>query len=213
MNRCVSAAQPARPRLKRAHAEYGLELLSRLKARLFTLLLRPGFGACGKGVVVCPPLRFANLRYFHLGDGVIVHRDCWIHVLSGKDEPKAPRLVIQAQTGIGMGSTISVAKEVVLGKFVMLARNVYISDNRHAFEDVETPISAQGIAGVSPVRIDDETWLGQNVCVLPGVHIGRHSVIGANSVVTRDIPDFSVAVGSPARVIKHYDAKSKTWVQ
>jgi acetyltransferase-like isoleucine patch superfamily enzyme len=110
-----------------------------------------------------------------------------------------------------MGVTISVAHEVVLGRYVMLARNVYISDHRHAYEDVDVPINEQGIADIRPTSIGDETWLGHNACVLPGVHIGRHCVIGANSTVTRDIPDYCVAVGSPARVVKVYDFREKRW--
>jgi acetyltransferase-like isoleucine patch superfamily enzyme len=54
--------------------------------------------------------------------------------------------------------------------------------------------------------------LGQNVCVLPGVQIGRHSIIGSNSTVTRDVPDYSVAVGSPARVVKRYDLVKQRWI-
>jgi len=94
---------------------------------------------------------------------------------------------------------------------VLLARNVYIADHGHAFEDVNTPIMLQGIDHVGEVEIAKHSWLGQNVCVLPGVRIGQHCVIGANSVVTRDVPDFSVAVGAPARIVKRYDHESRRW--
>ncbi len=69
----------------------------------------------------------------------------------------------------------------------------------------------QGIRPPMPVSIGDRSWLGQNVCVLPGASIGEHCVIGANSVVTSPIPDFSVAVGAPARVIKRYNGKTGGW--
>lgn len=74
-----------------------------------------------------------------------------------------------------------------IGKHVLIADKVYISDNMHAFEDVTKPVAAQPLL-YKPVEIEDEVWLGENVCVLPGVKIGRHSVIGSNSVVTKDIP-------------------------
>jgi acetyltransferase-like isoleucine patch superfamily enzyme len=188
-----------------------LHLFPRLKGRLYTAVLRRFLGSCGRRVTVCPPFRFANLRYLHFGDDVIVNRDCWIHAVHLGEQFPEPKLVIKSHAGIGMGATISAAREVVLGEYVMLARNVYISDHRHAFENVEVPISRQGISSIKPVSIGDGTWLGQNVCILPGVHIGRQCVIGANSVVTRDVPEFSVAAGSPASVIKRYDPNLKVW--
>lgn len=69
----------------------------------------------------------------------------------------------------------------------------------------------QGITSPIPVSIGNCSWLGQNVCVLPGALIGEHCVIGANSVVTSPIPDFSVAVGAPARVMKQYSRQTRRW--
>jgi acetyltransferase-like isoleucine patch superfamily enzyme len=63
------------------------------------------------------------------------------------------------------------------------------------------------------VVIEDDCWLGINVCVLSGVTIGRHSVIGANSVVTRDVPPFAVACGNPAVIVKRYDPTLKQWTR
>jgi acetyltransferase-like isoleucine patch superfamily enzyme len=191
--------------------ESSLRLAERIRVRLYTASLASEWGSKGSGVVVCPPLRLANLRFIHLGDGVTINRDCWIHVLAPSAGDSVPRLQIGAFSSIGMGATISAAREIVIGRRVVLARNVYISDHRHAYEDVTRAVLDQGISDISPTWIGDESWLGQNVCVLPGVHIGTHCVIGANSTVTRDIPDYSVAVGSPARVIKQYDFERQLW--
>jgi acetyltransferase-like isoleucine patch superfamily enzyme len=87
---------------------------------------------------------------------------------------------------------------------------VYITDQNHGYEDVTRPISQQS-QPERPVVIGDGSWLGHGAVVLPGVTIGKHVVIGANSVVTKDIPDFSVAVGSPAKVIRQYD-ETHGWV-
>ena len=110
-----------------------------------------------------------------------------------------------------MGATISAVRKVVIGAHVVLARNVYISDHGHAFEDIRVPIALQGIAKVAEVEIGDSTWIGQNACVLPGVQIGRHCVVGSNSVVTHDLPDFCVAAGVPAKVIKRYNEETQVW--
>ena len=92
----------------------------------------------------------------------------------------------------------------------MTADRVYISDNLHGYEDINTPIKDQPIRQINPVRIGEGSWIGVGVAVM-GATIGRHCVIGANSVVTRDIPDYSVAVGIPAKVIKRYDFQSNRW--
>jgi len=105
---------------------------------------------------------------------------------------------------IGRGSGIVGHFSVEIGNDVWTGHHVYITDQNHGYEDVTKPISQQ----TQPERavfIGDGSWLGYGTVVLPGVTIGKHVVIGANSVVTHDIPDFSVAVGSPARVIRRYD--------
>ena len=83
---------------------------------------------------------------------------------------------------------------------------MYITDQNHGYEDVSRPISQQS-QPERAVVIGDGSWLGYGTVVLPGVTIGKHVVIGANSVVTHNIPDYSVAVGSPARVVRRYDAE------
>lgn len=199
------------PLTQLTRAERWFGLYDRVRARAHTVLLRRQLGSSGKGVVIVPPTRFANLRYVHLGEGVILNRDCWIHALTPEPGGAAPEIIVGAYSSIGMGATISAAHSVVLGEKVVLARNVYISDHGHAYEDVHVPIMDQGITEPRPTSIGDETWLGQNVCVLGGVTIGRHCVVGSNSTVTRDIPDFSVAVGSPARIVRRYDSTRLCW--
>jgi acetyltransferase-like isoleucine patch superfamily enzyme len=100
---------------------------------------------------------------------------------------------------------------VVIGEYALLARNVYISDHAHAFKNIEVPIMLQGINRIAPVIIGKHSWLGQNVVVLPGVTIGEHCVIGANSVVNSSVPDYCVAVGAPARVVRRFNQNSKKW--
>lgn len=100
--------------------------------------------------------------------------------------------------------------KMIIGKNVMIADGVYISDNLHGFEDVTLRVQEQPLK-YGQVIIDDDAWIGENVCVLPGVTIGKHSVIGSNSVVTKSIPPFSVAVGSPAKVIRQYNTDSEQW--
>ena len=191
--------------------EQALDSWSRIRARFFTLLIGSQFMEIGRGARVCPPFRFSGLHQICLGEGAIVHRDCWIQTTVSDDKEASAKLRIGAGAGIGMGACISAAREIVIGDYVLMGRNVYISDHAHAFEDVAVPIMNQGLNAIAPVSIGRETWLGQNVVVLPGVTIGRHCVIGANSVVNSSIPDLSVAVGAPARVIKRYNREAGAW--
>jgi len=111
---------------------------------------------------------------------------------------------------IGRGSGIVGHFSIEIGDDVWTGHNVYITDQNHGYEDVSLPISKQS-QPERAVKIGSGSWLGYGSVVLPGVTIGEHCVIGANSVVTRDVPSYSVAVGVPARVIKRYINGS--WVE
>jgi acetyltransferase-like isoleucine patch superfamily enzyme len=183
----------------------------KFRTRIHSAVMSCQFKRIGVGTRIEPPFRGNRLNHVSVGDHVMIHRDCWIQVWLERSNSGTAELVIKSHAAIGMGATISAAQSVTIGEYVLLARNVYISDHGHAFYDVNDPIMLQGIATPKPVSIGNRSWLGQNVCVLPGASIGEHCVIGANSVVTTPIPDFSVAVGAPARVIKRYNKKKRTW--
>jgi acetyltransferase-like isoleucine patch superfamily enzyme len=113
----------------------------------------------------------------------------------------AGRIIIGDGTSIQPYAHIAAACEMTIGRDVLIGSHVFISDHDHQFHDVTTPIGDQPLL-VRPVCIEDRVWLGEHVAVLKGVTIGHHAVIGANSVVTRDIPPYAIAVGAPARVVR-----------
>jgi acetyltransferase-like isoleucine patch superfamily enzyme len=104
---------------------------------------------------------------------------------------------------IGRGSGIVAHESVEIGDDVFTGHHVYITDANHGYADVNVPIGLQ-FAPPRPVRVGAGSWLGHGTIVLPGSSIGRHVVVGAGAVVAGELPDFSVAVGSPARVIRRY---------
>jgi acetyltransferase-like isoleucine patch superfamily enzyme len=116
----------------------------------------------------------------------------------------APDAVVEigAGTKVNQRCFITAKRRIAIGRHVLFSNNVFICDHLHAFDDVDTPVMRQGATGAQPVEVGEGTWLGINVAILPGVRIGRHCVIGANSVVTDDVPDHAVAVGAPARVVR-----------
>ena len=105
---------------------------------------------------------------------------------------------------IGERCRISIANSLEIGKKVLLSPNVYITDCDHEYRNIDIPVIDQGIVqrGQS-VSIGEGSYIGINAVIVGNVKIGKHCVIGANSVVTKDVPDYCVAVGSPARVIKN----------
>ena len=111
------------------------------------------------------------------------------------------RVTVGAKVVIGGGTTVNSYLDVSIGDGALIADDVHITDFDHRTDRIDVPIKDQGIV-TSPVRIGPDVWLGRGVTVVRGVDIGRGSVIGAHSVVTRDIPPYSVAVGSPARVVR-----------
>ena len=141
-----------------------------------------------------------------MGDDVFVGAGSWLQVLDDiRRARRESRVEIGSGTSIAGSCVLSAVSRIRLGRSVLLARNVYIADHMHAYEDVGVPVLDQGITRVAPVEIGDGAWLGQNVVIMPGVRVGRGAVVGANSVVRDDVPDFAVAAGVPARVIREID--------
>jgi acetyltransferase-like isoleucine patch superfamily enzyme len=119
-------------------------------------------------------------------------------------------IVIGSHTRVGLGNTV--IGPVTIGDEVNLGQNVVISALNHNYEDVERSIAGQGV-NTQAVVIEDDVWVGAHSVIVAGVHIGRHVVIGAGSIVTKDIPSYSLALGNPVRVIKQYDFEKKQWIK
>lgn len=117
-------------------------------------------------------------------------------------------VIIGNKTRIGLGCTL--IGPVTIGNDVRLAQNVVLSGLNHNYKDISLPISEQGVT-TSPIVVMDETWIGSNSVILPGVTIGKHCVIAAGSVVTKSISDYCIAAGNPARILKQYNFETKTW--
>lgn len=111
-------------------------------------------------------------------------------------------------TIIGLGNVI--IGPITVGHNVMFAQNIVASGLNHGFEDVTLSPSVQRVI-CKQIVVEDDVWIGANSVITAGVKVGKHSVIGAGSVVTKDVPEFSVVVGNPARVIKKYNFTTKDW--
>jgi acetyltransferase-like isoleucine patch superfamily enzyme len=181
----------------------GYRYSQRLRGKLFSLAVAQAFAEFGPNSTLQPPVRVLGERRIAIGARVFVGPGSWLQALDGEDRDGIA-IEIGNGTSIAGGCTISAVVSVRLGENVLVARNVYIADHRHAYEDPDRPVIAQGIANVAPIEVGDGAWLGQNVVVGPGVRIGPGAVVGANAVVLADVPDHSVAVGAPARVVRMF---------
>jgi len=159
--------------------------------------------------VVFFSVRVQGKKYISIHKNAIVQRLGWLLALKIGDTD--PAIVIEEGSAIGDFCHITAVGSVHIEKNVLMANHVYISDNVHEFEDINTPVIRQKVIFKAPVRIGSGAWIGENVCII-GASIGRNAVVGANAVVTRDIPDYCVAVGSPARVIKRFDHTTNQWI-
>ncbi len=137
-----------------------------------------------------------------VGAGALLEPDVWITA------PGKARVRIGAGTFLNLGVMIAAEELVEIGDHCMLANGCFITDSSHRYDDPEKPVPWQGFTSKGPTRLGDNVWLGANVVVTSGVSIGERCVIGANSVVTRDVEPFSVAAGVPARVLRKIDYDS-----
>ena len=172
------------------------------------LLIAKRMAGCGQGTIIFYPLRIDNIKSICLGDEVFIAEGAWLY--------GSPDTVVSLRVGsgtvIGHFSHIVATHNVTIGEKVLIADKVFISDCTHEFKDAEVAIVDQPVSPIDPVFIGDGTWIGEGVSVI-GATIGKHCVIGANSVVTRDIPDYSVAIGAPARVLSRFDFEKQEWVK
>jgi acetyltransferase-like isoleucine patch superfamily enzyme len=134
-----------------------------------------------------------------LGDGTLFEPGVWITA------PGRARIRIGRGTFLNLGVMVAAAELVEIGDHCMLANGCFVSDSSHRFDDPALPVTWQGFTSKGPTRIGDNVWCGAHVVVTTGVTIGERSVIGANSVVTHDIPPFSIAAGAPAKVLRRIE--------
>ena len=176
-----------------------LILAQRTRDLAFSKLAAPGFAAFGKNSRILLPTRLSGAEHISVGDGVLIGAGSWL-IVPAQHAP-GPNIVLHDRVRMN-NTSISAVSRVEIEEGVAIARGCYISDHSHGFDDPDAHIRDQPIERVAPVLIRRGAWLGQNCVVLPGVTIGRGSVIGANSVVREDVPDRTVVAGVPARVLR-----------
>lgn len=168
------------------------------------------FKELGYRTYISSPLKIDGASNISIGNRVHIGYKAWLAA--------NPLTGVKASLSIGEGTQVGnfchiyATGELSIGKKVLIADKVYISDNLHGYQNISVAILEQPIRQLPGVVIGDGAWLGEHVCII-GASVGKGSVIGANSVVLKDIPDYCVAVGSPARIVKRYDRVSQEWLK
>jgi acetyltransferase-like isoleucine patch superfamily enzyme len=116
--------------------------------------------------------------------------------------PGQARIRIGSGSFLNLGVMVASVELVEIGDHCMFANGCFVSDGAHRFDDPDQPVPWQGFTTKGPTRVGDNVWCGANVVITSGVTVGERCVIGANSVVTRDLPPFSIAAGAPATVLR-----------
>ncbi len=184
-------------------------------AIIYKLVLRPYYkkilGQFGQKSFLPFSTKLEFAKNIFIGNQVSIGRMSWL-ASNPLTNNRNPILTIGDGTYIGNFAHIYCTSKIEIGKNVLFADKVYVSDNLHTFEDVNVCIINQSIKQLDTINIGDGAWIGENVCII-GASIGKQSVVGANSVVNKSIPDYCVAVGSPAKIIKRYSFEKKAWLK
>ncbi len=162
------------------------------------------------------PFDIRNKKFIKIGNNLTCGYNCRFEAYPFSNKSKAV-LLFGENVEINDNVHISAGECINIGNNVLIASKIFITDINHGsykglIQDEPTSIPKNRKLSTSPVTIEDNVWIGEGSCILPGVTIGEGSIIGTLSVVTKDIPKNSIAIGNPARVIKRYDFEFKIWI-
>ena len=189
----VRAKFKSNPRLKRM-VDWLIMNQVETRPRWFIRLLAPLYQHRGRHAIIHHSVRMDTPPYrkFWLGDYSVVESFACINNAVGD-------VIIGNHTRIGLHNTI--IGPVTIGSHVNLAQGITITALNHNFDDSEKRIDQQGIS-TKEVVLEDDIWVGANAVILPGVTIGKHAVVAAGAIVTKDVPPHSLVAGVPAKVIR-----------
>jgi len=160
------------------------------------------------GVTFGVNVQVIGIKNISIGNGTCIGDDTWLNVALRDDKL---RMKIGKSILIGRHSVISTGGYLEMGDYCLLGPHVYISDANHVFDDIYKPVFQQGVTTERHVTIEENCWLGINSVINGNLTVGRGSIIGANSVVTKDVSPFSIVAGNPAKIIKMYNHETNSW--
>lgn len=189
-----------------------MKIKKKLQNLLRFLLIKRKLGSHKGYINISARVTFNNPQCIHIGSHVDIGADTFFGpVINYAGIDYNPRIIIGDGTWIGKHASIASIDCVEIGKNVLFAGYVHITDHSHGYEDISLPIKPQPLVSKGPVIIEDDCWLGFSCEILSGVHIGKHSVVAARAVVTKHVPPYSIVAGNPARIVKQYNFDTHKW--
>lgn len=183
-----------------------------LKRRIF--FERPfALGSLGRDSRVRLPRSIRGRKYIHIGNTTCIMPHSFMLAVSHyAGSVYKPSILIGNNVYIGRYSYLVACDSIVIGDGCVLSEHVYITDLSHGYDPLHGLIMSQTLVSKGPVVIGPNSFLGYRTAVMPGVTLGEWCICGANSVVTRSFPSYSMVAGSPARLVKTYSHQSGCWV-
>ena len=171
------------------------------------------YGHFGFKSLIYKPMLVSGKRYIFIGKNVLFRNGARIECINQRNtQVFSPKISIGDNTSFEQFAHIISTTDLIIGSNNLISARFFVSTCSHTYSFVNIPITSQKLES-KPVKIGNNCFIGMDVKVFPGVTIGDNVIIGANSIVTQDIPSFSVAVGSPAKVIKMYDFNTNRWIR
>ena len=179
---------------------YLLKIGNKIADLTYTIVMRGSFANWGKHSQLGRHAKIVGAEMIHVGNDVLLGEHIWLNAKDSCNDGEVT-LYIEDGTYIGRFVQINAWHSVSIGRDVLIADRVFISDADHNYDN-NIPISKQGDSFNGEVNLKDGCWIGIGAVILPNVTIGQNAVVAANAVVTKDVPDFAVVVGIPAKIIK-----------
>lgn len=183
------------------------EIFRAIKIRLYTGYYSHEFKAFGNNSIIKPLFQMTRgLEYISVGNDAYLGQSLQLTAWDRfGDQTFKPQIVIGNNSAIGDNSHITAINSIIIGDNVLTGKRILITDNSHGASEpelLETAPNQRPLYSKGPIVIEDNVWIGEKATILPGVRIGRGAIIGANAVVTKDIPPYALAGGNPAKIIK-----------
>lgn len=173
-----------------------------------------GLNVLGDDSVIERPWKISNPGCIRIGSRTRISGYSWLEPITAyAGQEFKPRLSIGDDVYLGHRCCITCVDQVVIGNGCVLSEEVYIADSAHGYDPEGGLIMQQRLHSKGPVILEESCFVGYRAVITPGVRLGRHCVVGANSVVTKSFPAYSMVAGAPARLIKSYDPELKTWIE
>lgn len=182
--------------------------LSSLLSVFYTLIIKHKFANFGKSKLYINTL-ISNPAQISIKDNTVIRKGSWLLAIKSENSDSI-KIDIGSNVYFGHNLHLTAINKVIIEDDVLIADKVFISDNNHDYINIDLPIKHQQIILKGKVKISSGAWLGENVCVI-GCNIGKNAIVAANSVVLKDVPDYSIVGGNPARMIKKYNIETKKW--